>query len=189
MTTTEPGSSGQGEPAPYVPIPVEAIPIGVGRGFPVAAPATAAPEVTGVPPAVGEERRPISYCVGRTGAVWRLVICRGRPVLLTFWATTCGPCRRELRAIVENSQEGDQLVVLAVNPQEDLATIHGLAEEISMNMPVVRDETGAISALYGVHELPTNVIIDRDGKVASVRHAAAWTETGRGTACFAAPVG
>ncbi|MCH5374569.1 MAG: TlpA family protein disulfide reductase, partial [Planctomycetes bacterium] len=87
---------------------------------------------------------------------------QGRPVMINFWATWCGPCRLEMPDIVAAAEADANLVILAVNVQESMSAIGPFVEEYNMSMPVVRDPQGALRDLYGVRGMPTSVFIHPD---------------------------
>ena len=92
----------------------------------------------------------------------------GKVVILTFWASWCGPCKREL-PILENAQRAvgkDNLVVFAVSyhdTEEALAAIRRPAANWQIN--VMRDRTARVARLYAVSGIPHLFMIGRDGKV------------------------
>ncbi|MCC6456571.1 MAG: TlpA family protein disulfide reductase [Caldilineaceae bacterium] len=89
----------------------------------------------------------------------------GHPILINFWATWCGPCRLEMPEIVSHANNDSDLVVLAINVQEQQEPIAAFAGDFNMTMPVVRDVDADIRDLYKVGGMPTSVFIDRQGKV------------------------
>ena len=93
---------------------------------------------------------------------------RGKVVLLSFWASWCGPCRQEMPVIEKLShQYRDQgFLVFGVN-DEDRGTISDYIKENGYSFPTLVDEEQEASMLYHVGAIPTTVVIDREGKIAS----------------------
>jgi len=96
----------------------------------------------------------------------RLSSFRGHPVLLNFWASWCGPCRRELPGLVKiYSQYKDKgLVVLGVN-DEGKGTARKFADVASLTFPTVDDSDQKAYRQYRVRSIPSVFIINTDGKV------------------------
>lgn len=123
------------------------------------------------PPAKGEPA-PDFALPALDGALVRLKDLRGKPVLINFWATWCGPCRSEMpdiqRAYAESN--GD-LVVLAVNVEgAGAAEARRLAtdyrDEMNFTFPVLLDTPeAAVFEQYRLRGLPDSVFVDRDGTV------------------------
>jgi len=90
---------------------------------------------------------------------------RGQVVLVNFWASWCPPCIAELPAIntfYERKQE-QGLVVLAINDEEDKATIEDFMADKGFSFTVLLDSKGTVMKGYGVMALPVSFIIDRNG--------------------------
>lgn len=94
---------------------------------------------------------------------------RGDVVWINFWASWCGPCRRELPDIQELAVEfgDDGLVVLAVNQLESDDTAESFWEELGLDLPILLDSGGEVSEQYRLIGLPHNAFIDRDGVLRS----------------------
>jgi len=93
---------------------------------------------------------------------------RGKVVILTFWASWCGPCKREL-PILEGAQRAvgkDKLVVFAVSYKdkpEALAAIKKLASNWQIN--IMTDPYERASRQYSISSIPHLFMIGRDGKI------------------------
>src|SRR5437868_4183173 len=102
------------------------------------------------------------------GSIVRLADYRGKAVMLDFWATWCGPCRIEMPWFPEIQKKyGPQgFTILAVAMDDSgLDAIKRFAREFGANYPILLGKD-AIADAYGVNQgFPTNVFIDRDGKV------------------------
>lgn len=97
---------------------------------------------------------------------------RGKPVLVTFWATTCPGCLKEMPHLVELYEEfgrdGFELigVAMAYDPPNQVLA---LTTERRIPYPVSLDIDGAIATAFGnVMLTPTSFLIAPDGKV--IRH-------------------
>ncbi len=120
------------------------------------------------PPAVGE-LPPQLLGKNRNGDPVDLADYRGKVTIVTFWASWCGPCRRELPVLghFQNAVGRDALEVIAVNfkePREDYRAV--VRANKNIDLTYVHDMHGSVSDQYGVNSLPHMFILDHDGKVA-----------------------
>jgi thiol-disulfide isomerase/thioredoxin len=102
----------------------------------------------------------------------KLAAFKGKPIVMNFWATWCGPCRAEIPSLVElNKQygeEGKDVVILGISVDDPIEKLKPYASQMHMNYPVLvgagRDDVqDAFGPLWGI---PVTVFIDRDGKIA-----------------------
>lgn len=131
----------------------------------------AKPEATDTRPAVGSVP-PDVFGEDHEGNPVRLADHRGKVVIVTFWASWCGPCLRELPVLdhIRKTVGGDYLEVVAVNFKETRGEFRGiLRANPGTALTWVHDRRGTASDTYGVEALPNMFIIGRDGRISS-RH-------------------
>jgi thiol-disulfide isomerase/thioredoxin len=90
---------------------------------------------------------------------------RGKPVLITFWASWCAPCRQELPELQELSGElaDTGFTLIAVNVDESPAAGQRFLDRYEIDIPVYRMSREDLQTL-GLRGLPTNVLLDREGR-------------------------
>ncbi|MFY9728430.1 MAG: TlpA disulfide reductase family protein, partial [Bryobacteraceae bacterium] len=94
---------------------------------------------------------------------------RGKKLVVSFWASWCGPCRMELPALAKfyrqtHKSDADYEIV-SINIDDDRAAAQAAATELKVPFPVLLDPTSKTSGTYGVGAIPTLFVIDKDGKV------------------------
>jgi len=93
---------------------------------------------------------------------------RGKPVVLNFWATWCGPCRSEIPAFSRFSKAHPEVPVLGLSvDQGPSAKVKRTVREWGIHYPVAII-SGALQNTYDISTLPTTVIVDADGKVQNI---------------------
>ena len=99
---------------------------------------------------------------------------RGKVVLLDFWAVWCGPCIGEIPNIkaVYEKYHNQGFDVIGVSFDEDAAVLREFIAEKEIPWRQILDGGGfggTFAKQYGVHSIPAPFLIDREGKVLSVK--------------------
>ena len=108
----------------------------------------------------------------------RLQDLRGKPVLLSFFASWCPPCRAELPGIVKVYEQFNRqgLVVYGID-DEDRSTVRHFAEKAGLTFPILDDSGDKVYRLYRVWNIPMAFLIDQNGKVVRFLHGGRDYET------------
>lgn len=94
----------------------------------------------------------------------------GRPVVLNFWASWCGPCRREIPAFERLHQQlGDRVAVVGINHQDGRGDALALLDETGVTYPSAHDPAGEVAQAYGLYGMPTTVFISATGERLATR--------------------
>ena len=109
-----------------------------------------------------------------TGKKIKLSSLKGKVVLIDFWASWCGPCRRENPNVVEaydkyhkakfKNGKGFEILSVSLDRQPEAWKKAIEADGLKWKNHGI-DEGGAVSRLYGVSSIPTAFLIDGDGKI------------------------
>jgi peroxiredoxin len=99
---------------------------------------------------------------------------QGNWVLLTFWATWCGPCRSEMPSleILHRQRSGAGLTVLGVSVDSELAGVEPFVEQLGLTFPNLWDEAGRVGAAYRASSIPLSYLVDPVGRLVAVSRGA-----------------
>ena len=106
------------------------------------------------------------------GTAFSLSEFRGKPLVLNFWASWCGPCKSEMPDLEAAYRKyGDQIHFLMVDltdgVQETVEKAAGYIAEQGYTFPVYFDSDMAGASAYGVTGIPVTYFIDAEGTFAA----------------------
>lgn len=117
-------------------------------------------------PAIGSLAPDLSL-VDLEGQPVSLAALRGRPVVLNYWASWCGPCRDEFPALkaAQEAHAGAGVAILGVLFKDDPGPAKDFIAKEGATWPTLADPDGTGAAAYRVVAPPTTFFIDADGVV------------------------
>ena len=103
------------------------------------------------------------------GQTQKLSGLKGKVVWITFFATWCGPCRKELphlqKDVYEKFGNRTDFELLVIGREHSWEEIYKFKTEQSFNLPFYPDPKREIFSKYAAQNIPRNFIIDKTGKI------------------------
>ncbi len=156
-STQTPSATSTDAPVTDTPIPTEEPPVS-------AAPTSDATEPSSTEPPLA----PDFTVYDRDGVAHKLSDYRGKPVVLNFWASWCGPCQSEMPDFDAAYKElGEEVHFLMVNmtdgSRETLESASQFIDNSGYSFPVFYDTDYEAAIAYSVYSLPTTYFLDAEG--------------------------
>ena len=104
------------------------------------------------------------------GSTVQLSQFRGKPVVLTFFASWCHPCEQELPVLQKISDANrNRLTVIGVNYQDIDSDSRRFVKQLGVTFPALIESevTNPVATRFGVHEIPITYLIDAHGVLQS----------------------
>src|SRR5215471_18561113 len=125
-------------------------------------------------PALVDKPAPDFSAATPDGRIVSLADFRGQKrVVVSFWASWCGPCRLEMPVLTkfyqDNHTASSDFEILAVSIDEDPRDAAAFAAAQKLKFPVLLDPLQKMAKAYEVDGIPTLFVIDKDGKITNGR--------------------
>lgn len=116
-------------------------------------------------------------CLSGPGRV-HVSAVHGRPEVINFWASWCGPCREEMPLLQRmHRRAGDSVLFLGVDVKDDKAKARSFLRRLGVTYPQVYDTLGGFPISLRWSGVPDTLVISASGRVV-YRHAGPVTERG-----------
>ncbi|MGZ4162962.1 MAG: redoxin domain-containing protein [Tumebacillaceae bacterium] len=102
------------------------------------------------------------------GQAHKLSEFRGKPVMINFWASWCGYCRKEMPDLnLANMKYKGNLQIIGINiaDQDSFDDSTAFLKKYGVQYPNLFDRSGYVSEQYKVKVLPTTLLIDQKGVI------------------------
>lgn len=121
-------------------------------------------------PALVDKPAPEFSAATMDGQTVSLADFRGQKnVVVSFWASWCGPCKLEMPALIKfyktNHNASSDFEILAISIDEDTKDATNFAAAQKLNFPVLLDPKQRVADAYQVEGIPTIYVIDKNGKI------------------------
>lgn len=117
-------------------------------------------------PLIGKQAPSFALKAVGSGEMIDLAKLRGKPAIINFWATWCGPCYSEHPTLVQNARMlGGRVQFVGVVFNDTPDKIQAFLADRGSAYPTLLDESGKTAIAYGVGGVPETFFLDRNGKI------------------------
>ena len=103
------------------------------------------------------------------GEPFDLSAAQGKPIVLNFWATWCGPCRNEMPALQKAAEKLDgEVAIIGVDQGESAETVRQFVDEFGVSFQILLDANQDAANAFDVTLMPTTYFIDAQGVIRGV---------------------
>jgi peroxiredoxin len=114
----------------------------------------------------------------QAGRAFSLAAFKGQVVLVDFWASWCGPCRKSLPELdgLQDRFATQGVKVVGVSLDADAGSMVAFLEKVPVRFTILHDPAGQTGEAFSVVAMPTTFLIDRDGRIAARFEGGAHTQ-------------
>jgi protein-disulfide isomerase/peroxiredoxin/uncharacterized membrane protein len=114
-----------------------------------------------------QKKVPSFKVTDQSGKVWTEKTLQGKVTLVNFFASWCGPCKKEfpylVKYLAESKKKGFQILALGQDGRAE--TSYEFAKKFNSTFPVAHDADSTLMGLFRVYSMPTTFLVDRKGIV------------------------
>jgi peroxiredoxin len=152
-----------------VVVPAVLVVIAVGHDFSHGVKALDNPHASGLVPANAVKpgnRAPTFHLTTLDGKPLDTKTLAGKPYLVTFWGSWCGPCQKEMPTLEKAyAQHNGTLPIVGVTYQDPASDSRAFVQQHGITFPVAPDDGISVATAYGVAAVPTTFFVNSHGVV------------------------
>ena len=112
------------------------------------------------------EEAPVFTTTNLTGESYNIDFSNSSPTIITFCASWCPPCRKELPILDSVQKENKNVKIFGINIDEDIEDAKNFVNQYKISFTTLKDDD-FITIKYGVTKIPETFFINTEGQIIS----------------------